>query len=213
MFRRIFRSIGENPITRYSQLMPETDLNEYSARFKFYQIINTLPILAGGLCSLYFPYAQLYPEFIPNIGLGTVIYSTMHLTLLSAIHLGFGSIEQIKALPVMNTNIPQLVYPIIGPFVAGYSAYLYWNDPFTQYNSLLSVSLLSSLYLAINCGDYYFCRNKVDMPTWYFSLKLKITILAILGLGSLALAIKLYPDQLKIQSKGFPPTLEEILGK
>lgn len=211
MIRALVRNIRENPLTRYEDLNPDVDLNEFSKQFKFFNILSALPIAVGGLCSLYFPYAGLYTELVPNIGLCTMMYAAMHSTILSGIHIGFGAVESVKALPLLDTYIPQLFVPIIGPLISGYSTYLYWSDPFTPMNCFISIGLISALNLGLMAGDYFYCKENVSVPFWYYNLKVKITSLSLIGLSSLALAIYLYPDQLKVPSIDYPPTIQEIL--
>lgn len=211
MIRALVRTKVENPLSRYEDLNPDIDMNEFSKQFKIFNILSALPIAVGGVCSLYFPYAGLYTEFVPNIGLCTMMYAAMHSTILCGIHIGFGAIESVKALPMLETDIPQLIVPIFGPLISGYSTYLYWSSPFIPMNCFISLGSVSALYLGLLAGDYHYCKDNVSIPSWYFDLKVKITSLSLIGLSSLALAIYLYPDQLKLPSIDYPPTLEEIL--
>jgi hypothetical protein len=174
-------------------------------------LVSSLPIVAGGIISLFGASTQSIPLYLPDIALYSFLYSGVHSVFLASLHSGFGLILHTETLMDKKsfTNF-QLIYPYIFPFLSAPLIYTYWSCPFTQFKSLFSIAGVSSLYLGILLFDYFYVNYKKTLPQWYFNLKLKTTGVALLGLSFLFIALLSNPEVFTIPSKNFPLTLEEI---
>ena len=195
----------------YSRLYAEINSFEHFQRFSLIYQCSALPILAGGIGALMFPYFSYQTAILPDLSLYSMLYAGYHSTFIASTHLGFGAVLHNETLidnkPINNF---QLVYPFVAPFIAGPMIFMYWSSPFNVSNSIGSLLGISFIYLGTLGFDYFYVHYKKTLPIWYLNIKVRMTLMAVTGLVLLAAGIYSFPLNHALPSKNFPPTLEEI---
>ena len=162
---------------------------------------SSLPVLIGGLASFTFPALGIFLDAVPSIVLNTMIYSSLHTTLLAGAHLGFASViyddqqEDIYSYYAKK----QLVYPFFAPIFASFMTCAYWAFPFSHLKSLYTISSIGFIYLGVFVADNFFGDRVKIVPIWYRNLKRDVTLISVLGIILMALGVYAFPEQTKLK--------------
>ena len=162
---------------------------------------SSIPIFIGGLASLAFPAAGIFLDSVPSIVLNTMIYSSLHTSLLAGAHLGFASViyddRQEDLLSYYSKK--QLVYPFFAPIFASFMTCAYWAFPFSHLKSLYTISSIGFIYLGVFIADNFFGDRVKIVPLWYRNLKRDVTLISVVGIILMALGVYAFPEQTKLK--------------
>jgi hypothetical protein len=163
-------------------------------------INSSLPVLLGGLASVALPALGIFESWTPELVLYTMIYSSLHTTLLAGTHLGLASVfyEDHQEDSDSTYLRKQLVYPFFAPIFTTFLTCSYWAFPLSHLKSLYAISGIGVIYLGVFIGDNFFGERLKVVPVWYLKLKRNVTVISVLGIIFLLLGVYAYPQQTKL---------------
>jgi hypothetical protein len=194
---------------KIDSLKPFISSNIPHPSFPSIYINSSIPVLIGGLSSLVFPALGVFPSAVPDIVLYTMIYSSLHTTLLAGTHIGLASVfyEDHREDVDSSHLTKQLVYPFFAPIFCTFLTCSYWAFPFTHLKSLYAISGIGVIYLGVFIGDNFFGDRVKVVPLWYVKLKRNVTVISLIGIIFLLIGVYAYPQQTKLPEKGVVKSL------
>ena len=175
-------------------------------------MVASLPVLCGGFATAFFPQYNLFTSSVPDIALYTCLYSAVHTSFLAGVHIGFGSIlydPVIKNEDMRYTQL-QLMYPFLAPVFTTMFVCTYWAFSYSHLKALYSLCGISFVYIGILVGDSFYADKRMTIPKWYKNLKVKSSLVALLGMGLLIFGVFMHPDATKPKTGLFYKMSKEI---
>lgn len=190
---------NEKFFERLKELEPITSSSVPHKNFTSFLMYSSFPILAGGVCATTFSAFDLFTLNIPSIVINTMLYSSLHATLLAGAHFGFASSLYVGNSDCVESKSlnSQLFYPFIAPILTTFFTYSYWGFPYTHLKSLYTISGIGFMYLGVFLADSYYSDRVKLVPLWYTNLKLKVTVTSLIGILFLLYAVFNFPEKTK----------------
>jgi hypothetical protein len=195
--------------SRLKELEPIISSNVAHKEVRAYVMYSSLPVLFAGLNVCNDLTFGLFIENVPGVIFYTLIYSSLHSTLLAGVHFGFASaIYRSNSDSTESRYLKiQLYYPFLAPILTTYLSCAYWVFPFTHLKSLYTISGIGLVYLGVFVADSFFADRAKVLPLWYKEIKRVSTLMTLSGILLLLLVVYKYPEETKLKELGFPRIL------
>lgn len=210
--KRLFSE--ENYYQRLKELQPIILRQDAPKGMTGFYMSASMPVVLGGFMTAFFPYYNIMPELIPDIALYTCIYSSLHTSLLAGAHVGLACAlydpgSELKGEDRRYLDL-QMIYPFFAPGFCCFFCCGYWGMPYAHLKVLYSIAGIGAVYIGVLLGDVFYADKRKTIPIWYRDLKMKITLVTLIGLGMLIFGIFKFPEETKYKRPQFPKMYQEL---
>ena len=191
---------------RLKELEPIINSNVPHKGIREYLLYSSFPVVLGGFAAAQSALNGIFISSLPDLVLNTLLYTSLHTTLLAGVHFGFASAIYYNNSDSIESRYLrlQLYYPFLAPVLTTYLSCAYWVFPFTHLKSLYTISGIGFVYMGIFLADSFFADRAKVLPLWYKQLKRETTGIAMIGIFILLFVVFKYPEETKLKDLGFP---------